>query len=82
MQIAEGDMVATRWEFSGTNTGAYTGRPPTGRTVTRTGVQIERIEASGTAAGGIGAGGIGGGKIAESCVDWDMHRQFKGVGIV
>jgi len=67
MQIAEGDLISTRWEFTATNTGPYLGHPPTGKTVTWTGVQIDRIA---------------GGRIAESWVDWDMYRQFKGLGFV
>ena len=67
MQIAEGDLVATRWEFTATQTGTYLGHPPNGRTVTWTGVQIDRIED---------------GKIAESWVDWDMFRLFEELGLI
>lgn len=66
-QIAEGDRVATRWEFSGRHTGTFMGAAPTGREVTWTGVQIDRCED---------------GKIAESWVDWDKYRLFKGVGLI
>ena len=48
-------------------TGGYLGHPATGRTVTWTGVQVDRIA---------------GGRIAESRVDWDMYRQFKGLGLI
>ncbi len=61
IQIAEGDLVATRWQFSATQTGHYLGHPPTGKRATWTGVQIDRIE---------------NGKIVESWVDWDKFRLF------
>jgi predicted ester cyclase len=67
MQIAEGDLVATRWEFSGTHTGEYLGAAPSGRKVAWTGIEIDRIE---------------NGRIVESWVDWDKYRQFQGVGLI
>ena len=42
-QIAEGDMVATRWTGTGTQTGTLMGVPPTGRRVTVSGIDICRI---------------------------------------
>lgn len=42
-QIAEGDMVLTRWRFEGTNTGPLHGLPPTGREVSVTGFHVYRI---------------------------------------
>jgi predicted ester cyclase len=65
MQIAEGGLVATRWQFSATHTGNYLGRPPTGRRATWTGVQIDRFDD---------------GKIVESWVDWDKYRLFEALG--
>jgi steroid delta-isomerase-like uncharacterized protein len=41
--LAEGDLVAARWTTSGTNTGAWAGRPPTGRRARFSGVNIFRI---------------------------------------
>jgi predicted ester cyclase len=67
MQIAEGDLVATRWQFEATHIGIYLGHPPTGKRVTWTGVQIDRIA---------------NGKIAESWVDWDKYRLFETLGFV
>ena len=67
MQIAEGDLVATRWQFSATQTGVYLGHPPTGKRATWTGVQIDRFE---------------NGKIVESWVDWDKYRLFETLGFV
>jgi len=66
-QIAEGVLVATRWQFEGTQTGAYLGRPPSGRRAVWTGVQIDRISD---------------GKIVESWVDWDKYRMFEALGFL
>jgi predicted ester cyclase len=65
MQIAEGDRVVTRWQFSATNTGVYLGHAPSGKRATWTGVQIDRFE---------------NGKIVESWVDWDKYRLFETLG--
>lgn len=67
MQIAEGDLVATRWRFTATHTGAYLGHPPTGKRATWTGVQIDRFD---------------NGKIVESWVDWDKYRLFEELGFL
>jgi steroid delta-isomerase-like uncharacterized protein len=42
-QIAEGDMVVTRWTARGTHGGEFQGIPATGRTVRVTGTDIDRI---------------------------------------
>lgn len=42
--IEEGDLVAFNWSLSGTNTGSLRGKPPTGKTMTMTGINIERFE--------------------------------------
>jgi predicted ester cyclase len=67
MQIAERELVATRFQFTATNTGGYLGQLPTGKKVTWTGIEIDRFE---------------NGKIAESWVDWDKYRFFQGLGFV
>lgn len=67
MQIAEGDLVATRWQFSAKQTGDYLGHSPTGKRANWTGVQIDRFEH---------------GKIVESWVDWDKYRLFKELGFI
>jgi steroid delta-isomerase-like uncharacterized protein len=41
--IAEGDRVVARVNMRGTNTGEFMGRPPTGRPVNATGIDIFRI---------------------------------------
>jgi predicted ester cyclase len=66
-QIAEGELVATRWQFSATQTGVYLGHSPTRKRATWTGVQIDRFE---------------NGKIVESWVDWDKYRLFETLGFV
>ena len=67
MQIAEGDLVATRWQFTATQTGKYLGHPASGKRATWTGVQIDRFE---------------NGNIVESWVDWDKYRLFEMLGLV
>ncbi len=42
-QIAEGDMVVTRWTARGTHTGEFQGLPPTGKQVRLAGTDIDRI---------------------------------------
>ncbi len=66
-QVAEGDLVATRWQFEATQTGEYLGHPPSGKRVTWTGVQIDRFAD---------------GKIAESWVNWDKYRLFEALGFL
>ena len=41
-QVAEGDMVVTRWSARGTHLGTLRGIPPTGKQVTVTGMIMER----------------------------------------
>ncbi len=67
MQVAEGDLVATRWAFTATHTGTFMGAAPSGKTITWTGVQIDRFAD---------------GKIVESWVDWDKYSFFQGLGLV
>jgi steroid delta-isomerase-like uncharacterized protein len=43
-QVAEGDRVVTRYTMRGTHRGDFAGIAPTGRAVTVTGIQIERLE--------------------------------------
>jgi steroid delta-isomerase-like uncharacterized protein len=42
-EITEGDKIAARWTMRGTHLGEYQGRPPTGKTITVTGVSVFRI---------------------------------------
>jgi steroid delta-isomerase-like uncharacterized protein len=41
--IADGDKIAWRWSFRGTNTGSLAGIPATGREVEFTGMSIDRF---------------------------------------
>lgn len=67
MQLAEDDRVATRWEFTATQLGAYLGVPASGRKIVWTGIEIDRIA---------------NGRIVESWVDWDKYRFMQGLGLV
>jgi steroid delta-isomerase-like uncharacterized protein len=42
-QIAEGDKVVTRYTMRGTHQGPFMGLPPTGKQMTVSGIQIERV---------------------------------------
>ena len=42
-QIAEGDIVVTRYTMSGTHNGEFSGIPPTGKCVSVKGIDISRI---------------------------------------
>lgn len=67
-QIAEGDLVSTRWEITATNTGDYMDlAKATNLTMTWRGVLTDRFE---------------NGKIAETWVDWDEYRFFKALGLI
>lgn len=67
LQIAEDNLVCTRWEFTATHTGDFMGQAPTGKVITWRGVQIDRYED---------------GMIVESWVDWDKYTLFEGLGLV
>ncbi len=43
-EIAEGDLVVSRWSYVATNTGEFLGRTPSGRKVTDQGIDIFRVE--------------------------------------
>ena len=43
-QLAEGDLVATRWTFRGTHRGELFGVAPTGKQVTMSGMFIDRVQ--------------------------------------
>src|SRR5436190_2064627 len=55
-QIAEGDLVTTRWTAVGTNSGEFWGQAPTGKQATVTGITIDQIAE---------------GRIVESWTNWD-----------
>ena len=72
-QVAEGDLVVTRYTATGTQAGALGTSPPTGRNVTIAGVSIARFD---------------GAKIVEVWESWDgltlvqqlgLARRWRGV---
>jgi predicted ester cyclase len=67
MQIAEGALVATQWEITATQTGIYLGHVPSGKTVSWTGVSIDRFKD---------------GKIVESWVNWDKYSLLEGLDLL
>jgi steroid delta-isomerase-like uncharacterized protein len=66
-QLAEGDLVATRWSGRGTHEGELMGISPTGKQTTVTGLTISRLE---------------GGKIVEEFQNWDTFGMMQQLGVV
>ena len=66
-QIAEGDLVVTRWTGKGTHDGELMGMPPTGKAVEIQGITIDRIAD---------------GKIAESWTCFDTLGMLQQLGAV
>ena len=66
-QIAEGDLVATRWTGTGTHKGELMGIAPTGKGTTVTGVTIDKVKD---------------GKIVESWNNWDTLGLMRQLGVV
>jgi steroid delta-isomerase-like uncharacterized protein len=66
-QIAEGDVIATRWTGRGTNTGELMGMPPSGRQVTVNGITYSRFA---------------NGKARESWITWDTLAMLQQLGAV
>jgi steroid delta-isomerase-like uncharacterized protein len=66
-QLAERDLVATRWTAKGTHKGELLGIAPTGKEATVTGLTIDRIKD---------------GKIVESWNNWDTLGMLRQLGIV
>jgi predicted ester cyclase len=66
-EMAERDLVLTRFAARGTNTGPFLGHPPTGRVVSYTGFDMNRIV---------------GGKIVESWVSYDALGLLQQLGLV
>jgi steroid delta-isomerase-like uncharacterized protein len=65
--ICQGAKVAARWTLRGTQLGEYQGRPPSGRTMTVTGVSIFRIAD---------------GKIQENAVSMDRLGMQQQLGLL
>ena len=66
-QLAEGDLVATRWTGRGTQNGELMGIPPTGKQVTVSGLTISRVKD---------------GKIVEEWSNWDTLGMLRQLGVV
>jgi steroid delta-isomerase-like uncharacterized protein len=66
-QIAEGDLVVTRWSGKNTHSGEFMGIPATGKRLSLTGIAIDRIA---------------NGKIVESWSEWDMMGLMQQLGAV
>ena len=65
--IAEGDTVVTRWTFRGTHEYEFAGVAPTGRQVTLTGINIDKIA---------------GGKFVERWYQMDMLGLMQQLGVI
>jgi len=66
-QVAEGDMVVTRWTARGTHQGEFMGIPPSGNTIEVSGMSMDRFSA---------------GKIAEDWTNWDALEMMQQLGAV
>jgi steroid delta-isomerase-like uncharacterized protein len=66
-QLAEGDLVATRWSARGTHEGELLGLSATGKQVTVSGLTFSRLE---------------GGKIVEEFQNWDALGMMQQLGAV
>jgi steroid delta-isomerase-like uncharacterized protein len=66
-QLAEGDLVATRWTGRGIHEGELMGIAPTGRETTVTGITISRFR---------------NGKVAEEWLNWDVFGMLVQLGAV
>ena len=64
-QIAEGDLVVTRWSATGTHKGEMMGFPPTGKKSTVTGINIARYKD---------------GKSVEAWGEWDALGMVQTMG--
>jgi steroid delta-isomerase-like uncharacterized protein len=66
-QIAEGDVVATRWTGRGTHDGELMGIPPTKKQVTVSGLTLSRLS---------------NGKVVEEWTNWDTLGMLQQLGAV
>jgi steroid delta-isomerase-like uncharacterized protein len=66
-QLAEGDLVASRWTGRGTHKGELMGIPPTGKQVTVSGLTISRVK---------------NGKVVEEWQNWDTLGMLQQLGVV
>lgn len=66
-EIAEGDLVMARFSARGTHLGTFLGVAPTGRTITYTGIDVNRIRD---------------GRIVQSWVQYDALGLLQQLGVV
>ncbi|SRR5712691_779515 len=66
-QVAEGDLVVTRWSVQGTHRGMFWGKSPTGKQMTVTGMTIERIV---------------NGQAVEGWMEMDALGQMQQLGVI
>jgi predicted ester cyclase len=66
-QVAEGDLVMTRWSVQGTHQGMFQGHSPTGKQMTVTGIVIDRIVD---------------GKAVEGWMEMDTFHQMRQLGLM
>ncbi len=67
IQVAEDDLVVTRFTSKGTHRGTFMGVEPTNKELVWTGISIDRIT---------------GGKIVESWANWDMMGMMQQLGAI
>ena len=63
-QVAEGNLVCSRWRMTATHTGKFEELEATGKTTTWTGVHTDRYD---------------GEQLVESWVDWDKYSFLDGL---
>jgi len=66
-QIAEGDLVVTRWSVQGTHQGMFRGQHPTGKQMSVTGIVIDRIA---------------NGMAVEGWMEMDTLHQMQQLGVM
>lgn len=66
-QIAEGDLVASRWTGRGTHNGEIMGVAPTGKEVTVSGITLSKLQ---------------GGQVIEEWVNWDTLGMLAQLGAI
>jgi len=66
LQVAEGNVVCSRWRMTAKHTGVFEDLEATGKTSTWTGVHTDRYD---------------GDKLVESWVDWDKYSFLEGLGL-
>ena len=66
-QVAEGDMVVTRWIVRGTHRGEFMGIPPSGRRIEVSGMSMDRIS---------------GGRIVENWNNWEALEMMRQIGAI